>query len=111
MSNILPKYLIFGASDIDQLNRLVNKRADEGYKHQDTKPYQGIGGTVFVVTMYLSSTPDIQNGVDFVNMEKDTNNVNGSSLIKKMTDAGWVPISEYSKHVTLMKLKEINNGI
>jgi len=106
MSDNLPKYLIFGADDIDKLNKFINHRSDEGYKLQDIKPYQGIGGTVFVVSMYISSTPDIQGGVNFVNIEKETNNQNGSILIKKMTDAGWVPISEYSKHVTLMKPKE-----
>ena len=107
MSDTLSKYLIFGAEDIDKLNKFINNRAGEGYKLQDIKPYQGIGGTVFVVSMYISSTPDIQGGVDFVNIEKETNNPGGSILIRKMTDAGWVPISEYSKHITLMKSRKV----
>jgi len=107
MSDPLPKYLVFGADDIDKLNRFINHRSDEGYKLQDINPYQGIGGTVFVVSMYISSTPDIQGAVDFVNVEKDVNAVDGSPLIRRMTDAGWIPISEYSKHVTLMKAKGV----
>ena len=107
MSNELPKYLIFGADDIDKLNKFINHRSDEGYKLQDIKPYQGIGGTVFVVSMYLSSTPDIQNASNFVLIEFDKNTENGTPLLEKMLSEGWRPASEaFSKHIIIMKPKE-----
>ena len=107
MSDNLPKYLIFGADDIDKLNKFINKRADAGYKLQDIKPYQGIGGTVFIVTMYQPSTPDIQNAANFVIIEFDKNTEDGTPLLEKMLAKGWVPASEaYAKHIVLMKKRE-----
>ena len=107
MSEQLKKYLFLKRDSELAIQGAVNNFYDLGYKLRDS--YHS--PDTYIAVMELGSGPDVRDGVDFVNMEKDTNNVNGSPLIKRMTDAGWVPISEYSKHVTLMKPKEINNGV
>lgn len=102
MSEQLKKYLFLKRGNELVIQEAVNNFYDLGYKLRD---FQHSPDT-YIAIMELGSGPDVREGIDFVNMEKETNNVNGSPLIKKMTDVGWVPISEYSKHVTLMKPKE-----
>ena len=102
MSENLKKYLFLKRVSELAIQEAVNNFYDLGYKLRDS--YHS--PDVYIAVMELGSGPDVRDGVDFVNIEKETNNQNGSILIRKMTDAGWVPISEYSKHVTLMKPKE-----
>ena len=104
MSENLKKYLVLKRINELAIQEAVNNFYDLGYKlrHFHHNP------DTYIAVMELGSGPDIQSAVDFVNIEKETNSVGGSILIRKMTDAGWVPISEYSKHVTLMKPREVS---
>ena len=102
MSENLKKYLFLKRISELAIQEAVNNFYDLGYKLRDS--YHS--PDVYIAVMELGSGPDVRDGVDFVNIEKETNNPSGSILIRKMTDAGWVPISEYSKHVTLMKPRE-----
>ena len=103
MSENLKKYLFLKRTSELAIQEAVNNFYDLGYKlrHFTHNP------DAYIAVMELGSGPDIQSAVDFVNVEKDVNAVDGSPLIRRMTDAGWIPISEYSKHVTLMKSKGV----
>ena len=99
MSEQLKKYLFLKRTSELSIQEAVNNFYDLGYKLRHFTH----DADAYIAVMELGSGPDVQTGMDFVNVEKETNNPDGSILIRKMTDAGWVPISEYSKHITLMK--------
>ena len=70
----------------------INTLAEAGYRVHTIDINQG------VALMSLKSSPDIQNAEDFMNLPI------GADIAIQIMD-GWIPIANYSKHVTLMKVK------
>ena len=101
----LQKYLVLQRVGYLAIQEAINHFYDLGYKLRSVHKEKDEGLMTWYAVVELGSGPDVRDGVDFVNVEKETNNPDGSILIRRMTDAGWVPVSEYSKHITLMKVK------
>ena len=49
----LDKYWVIEASSTLTANEKINKFEKLGYKLMDVKPYQGVGGSCFIITMCL----------------------------------------------------------
>ena len=77
----------------------INALAEVGYR------IHSIDLDRCVATMSLKSTPDIQNAEDFVNL-----NIGDPKINELIQVEGWIPIANYSKHVTLMRKKDGGAG-
>ena len=71
----------------------INALAEQGYRINSINHDQGIA------TMSLKSSPNIQNAEDFMNLPIGAD-------INIQIQNGWIPIANYSKHITLMKMKD-----
>ena len=94
MSQELDKYWVIEASSTLVANEKISKFEKQGYKLMDVKPYQGVGGSCFIITMYLPNTPDLGNYEGYENADI------GSQRQKELEGQGYKAISNYSKHIT-----------
>lgn len=101
MSEPMPKYLIFGAEDLDKLNKFINNRTKEGYKLQAIQPYQGIGGYVFLVYMYLDvgNYEDVTNLKDVPPEEVDTHIMQGWEIASASISTKFVRMVKRRKEI------------
>lgn len=91
----LDKYWVITAGDITELNNKITKFDKQGYKLLGpATPYNGIGGSCWVATLYLSSTPNIEEYEKFRNIDI------GSSDQEVAEAKGFTPLASYSKHIT-----------
>ena len=93
----LDKYWVIEASSTLTANEKINKFEKLGYKLMDVKPYQGVGGSCFIITMYLSSTPDLGKYEGFENIEI------GTPRQHEVEKLGYKALFPYSKHITWAK--------
>ena len=99
METTLPKYVIVtsqfihgdGPEGSTEVFKRVSALAEQGYR------VHTVDFSENRVLMSLKSSPDIQNGEDFVNVPI------GDEYMATAIQDGWIPIANYSKHVTLMK--------
>ena len=98
----LDKYWVIEASSTLAANEKIAKFEKQGYKLLDVKPYQGVGGSCFIITMYLPSTPDLGNYIGYENADI------GSSRQIELERLGYKAMANYSKHITWAKPNEEN---
>ena len=96
----LDKYWVISANSFVQANEKISKFEKLGYKLMDIKPYNGIGGDCFMITMYLPTTPDLKNHELYENADI------GSQRQAELEKQGYKAISNYSKHITWAKPRQ-----
>lgn len=95
------KYIFALANSKDNANEILKKYSEAGYKLLGpVSNYRGVGGDCWHMTFYLSGF-NLRDYAGFVNLDK------GSPEQVRYEAAGYVPISEYSKHITWAKPKQI----
>ena len=74
MSERLDKYWVIEATSTLRANEKISKFEKQGYKLLDVKPYNGIGGSCFLITMYLDTGnyDGVTNLKDVSSVEVDT---------------------------------------
>lgn len=97
------KYWVITANTITNMNKKLTKFQNRGYTLMGAvRPYNGIGGDCFMATLYLSNS-NLDRYRGFLNIDK------GSETQREYEQLGYVPISEYSKHITWAKpVRKVN---
>lgn len=96
------KYRFYQSNDFTLLASRVNEWEKEGYKLHTFTVDTGLD-MHYNAVMSLSSTVDLSNAVNMVNIDLDKNTVDGTPLIEKLKEDGWTVIANYAKHVTMVK--------